>query len=88
MKTGGKQTKEDLSAKMGLLDRIAFESGCMYVSDLRNCTITSHCRIAVTIIPASDYPVKVWEDAVYYMIGIEEKFETSEQAKTRLLEYL
>ncbi|WP_077612228.1 hypothetical protein [Clostridium sp. Marseille-P2415] len=88
MKTGENRIEKDKNAKDGLLDRIAAESGCMYLSDLRGCIFKGRCRFVVAGIAANDYPVKVWEDAVYYIIGTEEEFKTAEAAKQRLLEYL
>ncbi len=88
MKTGENRTDKDIYASDGLLDRIAAESGCMYLSDLRGCIFKGRCRFVVAGIPATDYPVKVWQDAVRYMIGKEENFNTAEEAKQRLLKYL
>lgn len=72
----------------GLLDRIAAETGCMYLSDLRNCAFRKRCRLVISGIPASDYHVSVWAEAVDYMIGTEEDFKTASEAKQRLLECL
>ncbi|MEY8354147.1 hypothetical protein AALB39_12400 [Lachnospiraceae bacterium 54-53] len=88
MKTGENRREKDRNVKDGLLDRIAAESGCMYLSDLRGRIFKGRCRFVVAEIPAADYPVNVWKDAVYYIIGSEEDFKTSEEAKQRLLEYL
>ena len=88
MKTGGNRERNDQNVKAGLLDRIAAESGCMYLSDLRSYVFKERCRFALAQIPAADYPVKVWEDAVCYMIGTAEVFRTAEEAKQRILEYL
>ena len=88
MKTEENRIDKDKNAKVGLLDRIAAESGCMYLSDLRNCISKRRYRNVVAKIPATDYPVKVWEDAVRYMTGTEEDFKTAEAVKQRLLELL
>lgn len=88
MKTEESRIGKDKNAKAGLLDRIAAESGCMYLSDLRNCISKRCCRFVVSAIPASDYPVKVWEDAACYMTGSEEDFKTAEEAKQWLLKHL
>ncbi|MFR3729935.1 hypothetical protein [Lacrimispora sp.] len=88
MKTGENREKNDQEMKAGLLDRIAAESGCMYLSDLRGCVLKDRCRFAVTQIPAAEYPVKAWKDAVYYIVGTEENFKTAEEAKQRILEHL
>ncbi len=88
MKTEENRIRMDKNAKAGLLDRIAAESGCMYLSDLRNCITDGRCRFVVSEIPASDYSVKVWEDAASYMTGTEEDFKTAEEAKQWLLAHL
>ncbi|ADL03259.1 hypothetical protein [Lacrimispora saccharolytica] len=88
MKTEENRIEMDKNAKTGLLDRIAADSGCMYLSDLRNCISKRCCCNVVAKIPATDYPLKVWEDAVCYMTGTEEDFKTAEAAKQRLLELL
>lgn len=88
MKTDENRMEKDKNTNDELLERIAAESGCMYLSDLRGCIFKGRCRIAVGGIPATDYSVEVWEDAVYYMLGKEEKFKTAEEAKQRLLEHL
>ena len=83
-----KQGKERPGDEGWTLDRIAAESGCMYLSDLRGCVLKDRCRFAVTQIPAAEYPVKAWKDAVYYIVGTEENFKTAEEAKQRILEHL
>ncbi len=88
MKTGENRGENDQDRKAGLLDRIAAESGCMYLSDLRGGVFKERCRFAVAQIPAAEYPVKAWEDAVYYIVGTEEDFKTAEEAKQRILEHL
>ncbi|PJJ31006.1 hypothetical protein [Lacrimispora celerecrescens] len=87
MKTEDNWRERDKNARAGLLDRIAANSGCMYLSDLRNCIYKRCCRFVIAEIPADDYPVKVWEEAINYMTGTEEDFKTAEEAKQRLLEY-
>ncbi|WP_313155964.1 hypothetical protein [Lacrimispora sp.] len=87
MKTEDNRIEKDKNARLGLLDRIAANSGCMYLSDLRNCISIRCCCFAIADIPAEDYPVKVWEDAVSYITGTEVDFKTAEEAKQRLLEY-
>ncbi len=87
MKTEDNRIKKDKNAKAGLLDRIAADSGCMYLSDLRNCIYKRCCRFVIAEIPADDYPVKVWVEAIGYMTGTEEDFKTAEEAKQCLLEY-
>ena len=88
MKTEENRIKKGKNAEVGLLDRIAAESGCMYLSDLRNCISKRCCSVVIAGISASDYPVKVWVDAACYMTGTEEDFKTAEEAKQWLLKHL
>ena len=88
METGKTRNETDTGTREGLLERIASELGCMYLSDLRGSTGKARFRIVVSDIPAIDYSVKVWQDALYYITAIEENFSTAEQAKQRLLEHL
>ncbi|MFT4007641.1 MAG: hypothetical protein QM683_19250 [Lacrimispora sp.] len=88
MKTGESRLSSSKGIGDGLLDRIAAETGCMYLSDLRGCAYRKRCRLVISRIPASDYPVNVWAEAMDYMIGTEEDFKTANEAKQRLLEYL
>jgi hypothetical protein len=85
MRTGNNRGKNDQDDIAGLLERIAAESGCMYLSDLRGFIYRERFRLAVTQIPASDYPVEEWQDAAYYMVGSDDKFKTAEEAKQRIL---
>jgi hypothetical protein len=88
MKSEEKGLKRDSKLKKGLLERIAAQTDCMYLSDLRNSHLKKSCRLAVAGIPAEDYPVKVWQDAAYYITGKEENFKNSEDAKQQLLKCL
>ncbi len=88
MKTGESRLSSSKGTGDGLLDRIAAETGCMYLSDLRGSAFRKRCRLVISRIPANDYPVSVWAEAMDYMIGREEDFKTASEAKQRLLEYL
>lgn len=87
MKTVENRIEKDKNARSGLLERIAADSGCMYLSDLRNCISKRCCRFVIAEIPADDYTVQVWEDAINYMTGTKEDFKSAEEAKQRLLVY-
>lgn len=50
-----------------LLERLAGEVGCLYLSDLRGDQYQWHIRTLVEAIPAEDYPVREWEDALSYL---------------------
>lgn len=85
MRTGNNREKKDRDDRAGLLERIAAESGCMYLSDLRGFIYRERFRIAVSHIPASDYSIEEWQDAACYMVGSKEEFKTAEEAKQRIL---
>lgn len=88
MKAEENRIKKDQNVKAGLLERIAADSDCMYLSDLRSSFFKRSCRLAVAVIPAADYSIKVWQDAFYYITGNKENFKNPEEAKQKLLTYL
>lgn len=80
--------EKDKHAKTGLLDLIAERLECMYLSDLRGCVYKERCHGVIVEIAADDYSAKVWQEAVRYITGEEGEFNTAQDAKQRLLEYL
>lgn len=68
----------------GLLEYIAIQVGCQYLSDLHRVSFTSICHAFATITP-SLYSLREWEDAVSYITGMMVHFETQEQAREYLL---
>lgn len=73
--------------KKALLEHIAQYCNCDYLSDLRNRNV----RIPVAVVEEmkpEDYPLREWEDAFQYLIGLEHHFENCQQAKQELLTQL
>ena len=68
----------------GLLECIAIQVGCQYLSDLHRASLTSICHALAAITP-SLYSLREWEDAVCYIIRTMVHFETQEQAREYLL---
>ncbi|WP_143321811.1 hypothetical protein [Clostridium sp. HBUAS56010] len=88
MNMGEKKEKDGQTCETGLLERIAAESGCMYLSDLRKYVFTEEFLSSINQIQAGEYPVKIWRDAFYYITGNDEAFYSSEEAKQQILRYI
>lgn len=57
--------------KQSLMDLLAENAGCSFISDLRNITEKERLRLAdklESILPG-DYPLPVWNDALNYLIS-------------------
>lgn len=76
------------TSKSGLLEQIAEEVGCLYLSSLREVRLYPKIRKAVKRLEESEYSQHEWEDAVSYITGNSRKFSTSVEAKQALLQYL
>ena len=68
-----------------LLEEIAAEMGCQYLSDLRDTEHRKLCYKVILQIPFPDYTIAAWNDAFSYIIGEKVTFERAEEAKERLL---
>ena len=69
----------------GLLECIASEVGCMYLSDLHQARLLETIRKVVFAIDPAKYSVSEWNDAVFYITGHKAEFETQTKAKDFLL---
>lgn len=68
----------------GLLEYIAMQVGCMYISDLHMVSLAVIKR-TLSPIPPHTYDLREWEDAVHYITGRAMHFESPERAKNYLL---
>lgn len=73
---------------MGLLEYLSFQAGCMYLSDLRLAETFPLIGHALQCVQVSKYDLREWTDAVWYITGEKQMFQTSEEAFCYLLEYL
>ena len=71
-----------------LLEEIAAEMGCQYLSDLRDTEHRKLCCKVILQISVPDYTTAAWNDAYSYITGGTAAFDNSEEAKARLLTWL
>lgn len=72
-----------------LLDYLAQQAGCMYLSDLHHITenIRKKLELAVTDFPAENASVRQWNEALAYLFAAPEEM-TAQLAKEQLLKLL
>lgn len=78
--------KEEIRS-LSLLEYLAAQSGCMYLSDLHQPYNLFFVQRAVSRVPPSDYSLWEWKDAVHYITGQVRNFQTQEQAKRYLRDF-
>lgn len=71
----------------GLLERLAEETGCIYMSDLRGALMREQCMTLLSKIETSEYSEEVWRDAANYMTGKGAGADSAEEAKQRILRF-
>ena len=72
--------KQTEMTMIGLLEILAFRSGCMYLSDLRQPGVLPAIRRALPNIFPQQFSLWEWQDAVAYITGEQLPFESPEQA--------
>ena len=72
---------------VGLLEILAFRSGCMYLSDLQQPRLLPAIRRALCSIPPEQFSLWEWQDAVSYITEEALSFESQEQAADYLKKY-
>ena len=72
---------------VGLLEILAFRSGCMYLSDLHQPGLLPAIRRALQNIFPQQFSLWEWQDAVAYITGEQLPFESPEQAADFLKKY-
>mgnify|MGYP005858389401 CR=1 FL=1 len=72
---------------VGLLEILAFRSGCMYLSDLQQPRLLPAIRRALYNIPPEQFSLWEWQDAVAYITEESLSFESPEQAADYLKNY-
>ena len=71
----------------GLLEILAFRSGCMYLSDLQQPRLLPAIRRALCNIPPEQFSLWEWQDAVACITEEALSFESQEQAADYLKNY-
>lgn len=76
--------------RMSLLDLMAVQVQCEYLSDLRYLDDYKRSMLAqkLRVIPAEDEDIDDWNDALSYLTGDFQPMDHAEQAKEMLLEVL
>lgn len=72
---------------VGLLEILAFRSGCMYLSDLHQPKLLPAIRRALGSISPKRFSLWEWQDAVVYITEESLSFESPEQAADYLKNY-
>lgn len=73
----------------GLLETLAGKINAAYLSDLRMMSHRKELLRLLSQVPAQDYPVEEWQDAVAYLAGKPGSWvKDSEEAKKYLMEQL
>lgn len=71
-----------------LLDQLLEKTGCDYLSDLHDDHFTEQVLAAVRIMDAEAFSISDWEDAIYYITGQKQVWNTPVAAKDYLSAYL
>ena len=71
----------------GLLEILAFRSGCMYLSDLHQPWLLPEIQQALQSISPKQFSLWEWQDAVAYITGERLMFKSQEQAADFLKNY-
>lgn len=72
---------------VGLLEILAFRSGCMYLSDLHQPRLLPAIRRALCNISPKQFSLWEWQDAVAYITEESHSFDSPEQAADYLKNY-
>ena len=73
--------------KIGLLDYIAFKSGCAFLTDLHDPKNLLFIKTTLHSIAPSLFRLDEWNDAVAYITGKDISFQSGAQAMEYLLSY-
>lgn len=70
--------------EIALLEYLAMETGCMYISDLKYQKSKTNISMIIRKIPVELYSLREWNDAVKYLTGHEE-FLSAEKARDYII---
>ena len=71
-----------------MLDELARQCGCLYLSDLRYPPAQPALRRVLKHFPAEDYPAAQWTEALSYLAGLPNVKGTPEELCARLRQAL
>lgn len=72
---------------MSLLEELAGQLGCMYISDLHRAE-RRELRCCLRTVHAEAYSLWEWNDAAQYLTGREKRFSGQKEAKKFLMDVL
>ncbi|MDO4270889.1 MAG: hypothetical protein Q4C72_08215 [Eubacteriales bacterium] len=72
---------------LGLLDRLAAETGCNYMSDLRSGAVLPRIGKTVCRIAPEEYELSEWLDAVQYICGKRPDTGSASEARAYLIRW-
>ncbi|MEA4893177.1 MAG: hypothetical protein VB085_11540 [Peptococcaceae bacterium] len=76
------------TANAGLLCRLADQSGCSYLSDLRTEIYRAEVRRQIRDIPANEYPLEEWREAAAYLVGEKNGCGRADKVKQAIIDTL
>lgn len=75
-------------ASKELLDILAEKANCIYLSDLLQTEFKRRILFPLHEMEPYDFSLKDWNDAVKYLVQEDYNFETAEQAREFLINYV
>lgn len=72
---------------MNLLEQLARDTGCAYLSDLHKQDIQAKLLAALSKVAADEYPLEQWNEALAYVAGYQKIYPSCEKAYQALLAY-
>lgn len=76
------------TSSAGLLDTLADRMECPCLSDLGSPTLRLRLIRTLSGMPAKDFSLQEWQEAASYLLRIETKFSSAEEARGFLLKRL
>ena len=73
---------------MELLDYLSDRTDCDYLSDLKLRLFPSRRQAGAETVRAKDFPMRQWEDAADYLLGVKRPFQNEDDALAYILRLL
>lgn len=73
---------------LSLIDELAERLECNYVSDLHQKKLAGKLNAVLADIGTESYAPEMWNDALHYITGQKESYETAEEARQALTQWL
>ncbi len=72
---------------MNLLEQLAEETGCLYLSDLHKTDIQVKLYDSLSALQPEAYTLKEWNEALTYIAGLKEPYKSIDMAYQALKQY-